>query len=215
MDQSGSDTQVGYDRVAEQYATEFCDELKRKPFDCERLDAFAGSVRGQGLVYDVGCGPGHVARYLKDRGLDMCGLDLSAEMVKVASRLNPDIPFEQGDMSALKMADDSLAGAVLFYSIIHIEREAVTGVLQEIKRVLHPSGQLLLGFHGGSEIVHRDEWYGQPVSIDFRLFQGEEMAGYLKAAGFENVTTMQRDPYKFEYPTRRFYVLASKACAAL
>ncbi len=31
---SKSDLQAGYDRVAEHYATEFFEELTRKPFDC-------------------------------------------------------------------------------------------------------------------------------------------------------------------------------------
>jgi len=41
MDRPTSDIQAGYDRVAEQYASEFVEELKRKPFDCEMLDQFA------------------------------------------------------------------------------------------------------------------------------------------------------------------------------
>jgi len=71
------DLQAGYDRVAEHYATEFFEELKRKPFDCQLLDQFAESVSGAGVVCELGCGPGQVARYLKDRGVDICGVDLS------------------------------------------------------------------------------------------------------------------------------------------
>lgn len=211
MDQSVADTKGGYDRVAEQYAAEFFEELKRKPFDCEVLAAFAEQVRDQGLVYELGCGPGHVARYLHERGVEIRGLDLSAEMVQVASRLNPDLKFEQGDLSALQLPNDSLAGIVLFYSIIHIKREVVTDALQGMNRALLAGGRLLLAFHGGDEIVHRDEWYGEPVSIDFRFFEGDEMAGYLDAAGFADIRIMRREPYDFEYPTHRFYVTAKKS----
>jgi len=210
MDQPVPDTQAGYDRVAENYATEFFDELKRKPFDCELLDAFAEWLREQGVVYELGCGPGQVSRYLKDRGVDVCGLDLSAEMVRVASRLNPDIPFTQGDMSSLDLPDDSLAGVVLFYSIIHLEREDVTRALREMNRTLRPGGKVFLAFHGGAGNVHRDEWYGQAVSIDFRFFEGDEMAGYLEAAGFDEIKVRRREPYEFEYPTPRYYVSAQK-----
>src|SRR6266850_631643 len=101
MYQPNSELRSGYDRVAEHYATEYFDELKRKPFDCELLDTFAESVRDDGPVCELGCGPGQVARYLKDRGVDVCGLDLSSEMVRVARDLNPDISFEQGDLCAL------------------------------------------------------------------------------------------------------------------
>src|SRR5258705_13680093 len=116
-----SDLQAGYDRVAEHYATEFFEELKRKPFDCQLLDQFAESVSGTGVVCELGCGPGQVARYLKDRGVDMCGVDLSPEMARVAARLNPDVSFSQGDMLALDFPDNSLARAVPLYSTIRIQ----------------------------------------------------------------------------------------------
>jgi len=170
-----SDLQAVYDRVAEHYATEFFEELKRKPFDCQLLDQFAESVSGAGVVCELGCGPGQVARYLKDRGVDMRGVDLSPEMVRVAARLNPDVSFSQGDMLALNFPDHSLAAIVLFYSIIHIQRETVTRAFQEMSRVLTPNGKLFLAFHGGEGELHRDEWYGENVSIDFRLFQAAEI----------------------------------------
>jgi len=205
-----SDLQAGYDCVAEHYATEFFEELKRKPFDCQLLDQFAETVRRAGTVCELGCGPGQVGRYLKDRGVDMCGVDLSPQMVKVAARLNPDISFSQGDMLALHFPDESLAAIVLFYSIIHIQREDVTRALKEMYRVLTQNGKVFLAFHGGAGEIHRDEWYGEEVSIDFRLFEGAEMAGYLEAAGFKDVKIIEREPYEFEHPTRRVYVFAEK-----
>lgn len=204
------DLQAGYDQVAEHYATEYFEELRRKPFDCQLLDDFADSVRNQGSVCEMGCGPGQVARYLKDRGVDVRGIDLSAEMVKVATRLNPDIPFEQGDMLSLNLEGDSLAALVLFYSIIHIKQEDVVQALREMNRVLCLGGRIFLSFHGGEGELHRDEWYGKKVSIDFRLFQGNEMAGYLEAADFSDIEVVERPPYEFEYPTSRFYVFARK-----
>jgi SAM-dependent methyltransferase len=141
----------------------------------------------------------------------MRGLDLSAEMVKVAMRLNPDIPFQQGDMLSLNLEDNSVAAIVLFYSLIHLTRPDVGRGLQEMKRVLTPGGRLLLAFHGGEGELHRDEWYGHTVSIEFRLFEVEEMSSYLESAGFVDVKILQRPPYEFEYPTRRVYAFASKA----
>jgi SAM-dependent methyltransferase len=211
MDDTSDELQAGYDRVAEHYAQEYAEELARKPFDRQVLEDFADLVKDNGVICELGCGPGQVARYLKDRGVDVRGIDLSEAMVKVASRLNPDIPFSHGDMMALDLADDSLAGIVLFYSIIHIERAEVTRALREMRRVLEPGGELLMSFHSGEGELHRDEWFGQTVSIDFRLFEATEMAGYLQAAGFESIKTTTRAPYDFEYPTTRVYISASNA----
>jgi SAM-dependent methyltransferase len=203
--------QAGYDKVAQHYATEYFNELEHKPFDCELLDGLAERFKGKGSVCELGCGPGQVSRYLKDRGVDVRGVDLSPEMVNVAGRLNPDIPFAQGDMLALNFADDSVAAFVLFYSIIHIKRADVVRVFQELRRVLISGGSVFVAFHRGDGELHRDEWFGQTVSIDFRLFQPAEMAGYLERAGFEDVITVEREPYEFEYQTTRVYMSASKA----
>src|SRR4029079_6279649 len=98
MSEPDSNLQAGYDKVAQHYATEYFHELERKPFDCELLDRLADRVNDKGTVCELGCGPGPVARNLKDCGVDIRGIDLSDEMVNVARRLNPDIPFSQDDM---------------------------------------------------------------------------------------------------------------------
>lgn len=150
-----------YDRVAAQYTETFFNELSRKPFDRDLLDIFAECVRQQGLVGDLGCGPGHVARYLKDRDVDVCGIDLSAAMIAGASQRNPDIPFHQGDMRALANAAGAFAGIVAFYSLIHLQRSEILPTLQGLHRVLQPQAPLLLAFHGGAGEVYTDNWFGR------------------------------------------------------
>jgi ubiquinone/menaquinone biosynthesis C-methylase UbiE len=205
-----SQLEASYDSVAEQYAVEFFRELERKPFDREVLDAFGVSVRGKGEVCEIGCGPGQISRYLQDRGATMRGVDLSRKMVKCARRLNSDISFEQGNMLSLDLPNASLAAIVSFYAIIHIERDKVTRALQEMNRVLQPGGLLLLSFHAGEGELRRDEWYDKPVSIDVTLFANDEMSGYLESSDFEVVKISEREPYEFEYPTRRVYLTARK-----
>ena len=210
MNEPQAELESSYNRVAALYAAEFFDELARKSFDRERLDEFAASVRASGPVCEIGCGPGQIARYLQDRGVQMCGLDLSPEMIKFASQLNPDITFARGDMLALELPRASLAGIVCFYAIIHLKRADAPRALAEMNRVLKPDGKLLFSFHGGVGELHREEWYDMPVSIDVTLFEPEEMAGYLETAGLEVERIVERAPYEFEYPTRRVYAFARK-----
>lgn len=203
-------TQHGYDQVAADYAARFVSELDYKPFDRHLLNLFAELTNGLGLVCDIGCGPGQIARYLHDQGAQAMGIDLSPHMVEQARLLHPAIPFQLGDMRALPLEDGALAGITAFYSIIHIPREDVVTVLGEMRRVLQPGGWLLLAFHIGDEVVHVEEFFGKSVSLDFAFFPLNEMRGYLEAAGFAIKITTERAPYEQEHPHQRDYVLAQK-----
>lgn len=206
-----SNTESSYDAVAEDYAQKFLDELSHKPFDRSLLERLASRWAGKGRVCDIGTGPGQVARYLHDRGVAACGLDLSAALVEQAIQAHPGIEFIQGDMRKLEFADGSLIGITAFYSIIHIEREGVTAVLREWWRVLQPGGVVVLAFHKGQEVRHLDEWWGKAVNVDFVFFERDEMVGYLTEAGFTIEQVLERGPIPdVEAQTERVYIVAVK-----
>src|SRR5262245_66538066 len=85
-----------YDRIAEEYARRIYGELDHKPFDREMLQDFAERVRASGLVCDLGCGPGHVARYLRDLEINVFGIDLSEGMIESVGRVNTDFAVFDG-----------------------------------------------------------------------------------------------------------------------
>ena len=166
-------------------------------------------MRGGGLVADLGCGPGHVARYLDAQGVRMVGIDISPGMIRVASELHPALDFRVGDMAALDLPDASLAGIVAFYAIVHDKPDELGPVLREMRRVLSPGGLALLAFHVGEEVVHVDDLFGAPVSLDFRFHRPSEVIELLRTARLEVIEQTEREPYEgAEYPSRRCYLLA-------
>ncbi len=207
-----SEYQSSYDRIAEEYTARIAGELAHKPLDRMLLDEFAARVDGTGRVCDLGCGPGHVARYLHDHGVDIFGLDLSPGMLEQARKLNPHIEFRQGNMLALDVADASWAAIVAFYSIVHIPRADVPQAFREMHRALQPGGLLLLAFHLGDEVLHEENCWGLKVSLDLVLFHRKEVERYLTEAGFAIEDSLERDPYppEVEYQSRRAYIRASK-----
>ena len=202
-------TGASYDQVAREYAQKYLNELDHKPIDRALLNEFAARV-GDGYACDLGCGPGHLARYLHDLGVNIFGVDFSPGMVNEARMAHPGVQFFQGDMRHLDIPDASLSGIAAFYSLIHIPRDEVTAVLKQLRRALEPSGVLLLSFHKGSEIVHLDEFFNKPVYLDFYFFDTDEMVGYLESAGFNIEEIVERAPYpEIEYPSERVYILAA------
>ncbi len=201
-----------YDRLAEEYARRIFDELQHKPLDRELLDRFARQTKGRGDVCDMGCGPGHVARYLRDASASVFGLDLSLGMLEQARKLNPDIPFREGNMMALDIPDGALAGIAAFYAIVNIPRQSLPLVFREMRRVLRSDGLLLLAFHAGNEVIREEELWGQKISMDFLFFQPTEIRLELEGAGLAIEEIIEREPYpEVEYPSRRAYIFARKA----
>ena len=201
-----------YDRLAEEYARRIFNVLQHKPLDRELLDRFAAAVAGRGDICDMGCGPGHVARYLRHAGATVFGLDLSPQMLEQARKLNPDISFREGNMLALDLPDGSLAGIAAFYAIVNIPHEALPIVFREMARVLQPDGLLLLAFHVGDQTIHENELWGQPIAMDFFFFQTSAMQLELEKAGLAIEEIIERGPYapEVEHQSRRSYIFARK-----
>jgi len=201
-----------YDRVADEYALHLFRELDGKPLDRRLLDRFIRDLPSEGEVCDMGCGPGQIARYLCNRGAQVFGLDLSPKMVGQARALNPDIPFREGNMLALDLADASLAGIAAFYAIVNIPKTSHPQVFREMFRVLRPQGLLLLSFHIGEQVVRERELWSRPICMDFYFLQPADVCRDLAAAGFLIQEIVERDPYApdVEYQSRRAYIFGRK-----
>jgi SAM-dependent methyltransferase len=201
-----------YDRIAPEYARRLYKELDGKPLDRDLLRRLAAATGGHGPVCDMGCGPGHVARFLRGLDAEVFGLDLSPQMLAEARRLNPDIPFREGDMLALPLADAELAGIAAFYAIVNLPPETLATAFAEMARVLAPGGLLLLAFHSGDEVIRPSEEWGQPISMEFFYFPPVVIRTQLVEAGFEIEEVIERGPYApdVEYQSDRAYIFARK-----
>ncbi len=115
-------------------------------------------------------------------------------------------------MLALDLQDGTLAGIAAFYAIVNLPKESLPSVFREMERVLQAGGLLLLAFHIGDETLHEDRLWGQPIDMDFFLFQLSAIRSSIEAAGFVIEEIIEREPYppEVEYQSRRAYVFARK-----
>lgn len=198
------DLRRGYAPVARAYAEHLVDELTGKPLDRALLTAFAET---RGRIVDVGCGPGHIAKFLADHGATVEGIDLSPAMIDEAAARFPAVPFRVADMFDLPY--QGLAGIVAFYAIVHT---------RELERLfvgwhgaLAPGGRVLLAFHAGTTTNHVAELFGVPTSLDFEFHEPATVIAALEVAGFSLEARLDRKPYPdVEYPSERTYLLAAR-----
>jgi len=211
-----SDVRGAYDAVARAYDARFAHELDGKPLERALLAAFV-ELAGSGVIADVGCGPGHITRFLADHGADVLGIDLAPAMIDIARQHAPALPFIVGSMLELPVADAAWAGAVALSSIIHLSDSDRARACHELGRAIRPNGWLLVSFHvesaefAAGEVNHLTSFLGHAVELDGYFLGPGLVRAQLVDAGFQVTAQLEREPIPDgEYPSRRCYLLAQR-----
>lgn len=133
-----------------------------------------------GKVLDVGTGTGFVAiavaTALRERGVQVVGLDLSPAMLALAAEnahragLNGAVTWREGNAYAMPFADGEFDAAISNDSLHHWENPV--GIFNEIARVVKPEGAYLI--HDSRRL---EQWWprlfawgiGLMIPADFRV----------------------------------------------
>lgn len=104
-------------------------------------DAFlAGLPLPPGMVLDVGCGEGRLARDLRSLGYEVIGVDGSATLVAAAREADPEGDYRVVDAAHLPFPDASFDLVAAFMSPQDLDD--LDGAMREAARVLVPDGRL-------------------------------------------------------------------------
>lgn len=203
-------TRASYDIVAANYARLIPDAHDGRPLDAAIMRAFAELTNGP--VADIGCGTGRITQHLHELGLDAFGVDLSDGMLDQARKLYPHLTFTQGDMTALDLEDESLGGAVVWYSTVHMPARDVPW--QEFFRVLRPGGHLVHAFKLGDQKKRLTHAYGHDVDLHVHWHDIDELVTGATGAGFNEVARLQRQKGVDEGGPQAFLLMDKRNPAA-
>jgi ubiquinone/menaquinone biosynthesis C-methylase UbiE len=198
-----------YDKVAENYGQAFYYELYSKHLDVKLLDLFCERVNPNMPVCEIGCGPGEISTYLKYKGLNMVGIDISEEMIRVAKQLNPHIEYRVGDVFKLDISDNYFSGLLAPFLFVNYEMEDIRKAFSEIRRVLIRGGLFYLSFHAGSERIHVQDFLVPDNPLEFIFLDVNTVESLLVETGFEVIEWIVRSPYQQgEHKNNRAYFFA-------
>jgi hypothetical protein len=95
-----------------------------------------------------------------------------------------------------------------WYSLIHLAPSELRDAVAALVRPIAPGGWLVLGMLAGTEVRHRDDWWGQEVDLDFVLHDPAFVVGVVEAAGLVDVEWYVRGPRTGRgETTERLYVV--------
>lgn len=143
-----SETGRRYDRIAEWWDA----QMVGKTSGIAYLQRAIALTRPHGSALDVGCGVGRLGRLLAEAGLTVTGVDVSAEMIRIATGRRPDIRFIHADFLAWqRTAEYDLV--VAWDSLFHVAPDGQAEATDRLCDALAPGGILLFtcGGVGGSE----------------------------------------------------------------
>jgi len=96
------------------------------------VDALESKLRGHGRVLDAGVGTGRFAGPLRDRGLDIVGLDISKEMLSKA-RSKSILNLVRGELATMPFSNRAFESCLMIH-VLHLV-DNPSGLLSEIGRV--------------------------------------------------------------------------------
>jgi SAM-dependent methyltransferase len=162
--------------------------------DAERLATF---LTADGTAMDVGCGIGRVARYLAPHGATLWAVDASPRMLELARQRLAGLP----NVRYARCIDTAIpevptASVDLAYALLvlqHLEREDAFLLLEELRRIVRPTGTLVVTFPNllsdtylaGFLDYARTGEVTNPARA--RMYTPQEVERLLPAAGFDIV----------------------------
>jgi len=174
-----SQTAELYEAIASQYFdTDFDVDLEK-----QRL-FFMKHLKGD-AVLDVGCGPGRDAKALGEEGLKVTGIDIADNFVKIAREQVPQANFMQMDVRNLLFKNNSFDGLWACASLLHLPKDEVESVINELNRVLKKGGLFFVSVkEGEGEVFVHKKKYGKHKKF-FALYSKKEITALLEECGFD------------------------------
>lgn len=159
-----------------------------------------------GPVLDLGCGPGHWTAYLHRLGADVTGVDMVPEFIAHARATYHGPAFQLGSMTEVDLPEHSVSGVLSWYSTIHLPPDELDRTLAEFRRLLQPSGVLVVGFFDSDDDVAD---FDHKVVTAYR-WPVDVFAQHLAKAGFTELQRLRQQVP--ERPDRKYAAIAARAC---
>lgn len=193
-----------YNKIAEKFNKKYCQTIYFK----KQVDEFISYLKPKSHILDVGCGTGHVAKYLNEKGFSVIGIDLSEEMLKIANKQASKSKFILMDQNKLNFENNSFDAIMNSFSLIHSTDTNFINSIKKYKELLKDNGFLFLGLIEGEDSEIIDEPLDKSEKIYFNYFNKKWVSDILVKNKFR-ILSVKKEYFEDESQTE-FFVIAQK-----
>jgi SAM-dependent methyltransferase len=200
-------TRAFYNKHAQRYVTNTKDM-----FDHEWLEEFVKLLPQKGRILDAGCAGGRDSIWFAHHGFEVCGIDTSEEMIRLAKAADRRPQFSVMNLLSLDFPNNYFDGVWSSCVLLHIPHALLRSAIAELCRVTKPLGHIyILVKEGNREGIEKDERYAGDEKFS-SYFEENELAQALLESGAHSVRQSSMDRRVDEYRAKkRVFLIARKA----
>lgn len=111
-----------------------------------------------GTTADIGCGNGRDSNWMNQNGFQVSGFDSSAELLKLAEDLFPQVQFSLAILPGLNEIQNQYDNVFCETVIMHLHKNQIKSAIQNLKRILKLNGIMYLSWRvtEGEDTRHKD-----------------------------------------------------------
>ncbi|CAG37491.1 class I SAM-dependent methyltransferase [Desulfotalea psychrophila] len=198
-----------YDINASKYANKFMEFI---PYQ-EKIKLFQENfLTENSSILDLGCGPGNNANFLlkADRGYQIEGVDLSAQMIELAKKNAPDTNFRVQDIRTI--TSDKMYNAIIAsFCIVHLADQETSSLIEKIAKMLKENGHLYLSFMEG-KVAGLESTSFSKEDIFFNYYERSELVKLLARNDLETVEILDDDYKEGDGSTTKDVFIFARKC---
>jgi SAM-dependent methyltransferase len=161
-----------YDAMAADYVAHVEANPYTALYEAPGLRALLPDVRGR-RVLDAGCGGGRTSAWLVEQGADVVGIDVSAELLRIARERLPSASFLAADLAEPLPFEDGSFDVVVSSLAMHYLRDW-TPTLGELRRI---ADMVVLSTHHpamDAELAESGDYFAVELLVDRWVVGGRE-----------------------------------------
>ena len=195
-----------YDAIAKQFDEAYCKTI----YFQKQFDKFVAKLKPGSKIIDIGCGTGHLAKHLSDKGFQVTGIDFSKSMLEIARKRCQSCTFIIADIAEFNYSAELYDAAILSFSIIHLKDDEIEKVLQKTYSALKPGSYAFIAVIEGDGEKTTPEPLNPKHALYFHYFTKPQIQSLLENHRFKIVSFEEAFLEEENEKQNEFFVIAKK-----